>query len=133
MKLFVIFQLNNQTIEITRFGLRLHLFMNSHELSCFFAFFCSLQNRWGRGIPYSENLFSIPVNSPLRNAEQLEDFVFVFFLMSFRWGVKLLKSGLPARWLGEELGTFRVHRSWVWFALANKASFQSSGGYKFET
>lgn len=62
------------------------------NLSCV-AFFCSLQNWWGRGIPNSENLFSIRLNFCLRNAEQLEDFVSVINLCPFVGVSKLLKSG----------------------------------------
>ena len=92
------FQLNDQTIEITRFGLRLHLFMNSHEFKLFLAFFCSLQNWWGRGIPNSENLFSIPLNFCLRNAEQLEDFVSEIFLCPFVGGETFEIWQLPGGW-----------------------------------
>lgn len=62
------------------------------NLSCV-AFFCSLQNWWGRGIPNSENLFSIRLNFCLRNSEQLEDFVSVINLCPFVGVSKLLKSG----------------------------------------
>ena len=62
------------------------------NLSCV-AFFCSLQNWWGRGIPNSENLFSIRLNFCLRNAEQLEDFVSVINLCPFVGVSKLLKPG----------------------------------------
>lgn len=89
------------------------------NLSCV-AFFCSLQNRWGRGIPYSENLFSIPLNSPLRNAEQLEDFVSVIFLCPFVGGETFEIWQLPGGW-EKNWGPF-VYTDPGYGKLANKTS-----------